>query len=132
MKKFLLMLLSLLGFSFVVTSCYGAPYAELSAEGRVTDETGKPLQGIKVSLNHREYGPYVFTDSEGRFEFRGENGGSNSVDFFYEDTDGILNGGEFAPDSSMNVKTVQIENGDGRWDLGKFEAKDSKILKKKQ
>ena len=44
MKKFLLMLLSLLGFSFVVTSCYGAPYAELTAEGRVTDETSATLR----------------------------------------------------------------------------------------
>lgn len=132
MKKFLLMLLSLLGFSFVVTSCYGAPYAELSAEGRVTDEAGKPLQGIKVTLDHRQYGPYVFTDSDGRFEFHTESGGTSSVDFYYEDTDGILNGGEYAPDSTMKVKTVQIENGDGRWDMGKFEAKDSKILKKKQ
>ena len=131
MKKFLLMLLSLLGFSFVVTSCYGAPYAELSAEGRVTDEAGKPLQGIRVSLHHREYGPYTFTDADGRFAFQdGERW--TDVDFFYEDVDGILNGGEYAPDSTMKVKTVQIENGDGRWDLGKFEATDQKVLKKKQ
>lgn len=130
MKKFLLMLLSLLGFSFVVTSCYGAPYAELSAEGRVTDETGKPLQGIKVSL-HREYGPYTFTDGDGKFELDCDYHGE-TVNFFYEDVDGILNGGEFSPDSTMKVKTFQTEKGDGRWDLGEFEAKDSKILKKKE
>ena len=131
MKKFLLTALSLLGFSFVVTSCYGAPYAELSAEGRVTDEAGQPIQGIKVSLYGHEYVPYAVTDKDGYYRLESQQG-YLTVDIFYEDTDGILNGGEFAPDSSMNVKTVQIENGDGRWDLGKFEAKDSKILKKKQ
>lgn len=131
MKKFLLMLLSLLGFSFVVTSCYGAPYAELTAEGRVTDETGKPLQGIKVSLHGREYIPYTVTDEDGRFKLE-DNTGYDTVNIFYEDTDGILNGGEFAPDSTMKLKAVQIESGSGRWDLGKFEATDQKVLKKKQ
>ena len=131
MKNFLLKLLSLLGFTFVVTSCYGAPYAELSAEGRVTDEAGQPLSGIKVSIFNREYGPYTYTDGDGKFELEYDYHGE-TVDFFYEDTDGILNGGEFAPDSTMKVKTFQTEKGDGRWDMGEFEANDYKVLKKKQ
>lgn len=130
MKKFLLTALSLLGFSFVVTSCYGAPTAALSAEGRVTDEAGKPLQGIRVAIHNREYGPYTFTDANGNFALMDANG-YGDIDFFYDDVDGILNGGEFATDSSR-VKAVQIESGSGRWDMGKFEATDQKILKKKQ
>lgn len=55
---------------FIFQACYGTPQDEMMAdvliEGQVTSKvTGKPIQGIKVSINVGS--SYELTDADGRF-----------------------------------------------------------------
>lgn len=130
-KKALMAILSLLGFSFLVTSCYGAPTADYTFKGKVSDEDGKPIPGIKVSIGSKVYGEQATTGSDGGFEAAYRDFfPSDGVMFYYEDVDGPDNGGEFRSDSTK-VELIQTKKGRGRWDMGKYEASDDKILKKK-
>ena len=130
-KKVMMAVLSLLGFSFVVTSCYGAPAADYTFKGKVSDEDGKPIPGIRVSVGSKDYGVQTTTDTDGGFNlgcrsFYPEDG----VMFYYEDVDGPDNGGEFMSDSTK-VEITLTKKSNGRWYLGEYEGSDNKTLKKK-
>lgn len=102
MKKFIVFLLSLLGFS--ITGChytekYGAPYAEFELKGKVTDILDNPLNGIKVNVqqeNSYAIGE-IYTDSQGNYFIKNEIFPDNNLEFKIkiEDIDGEENGGEF-------------------------------------
>ena len=97
--RLLTRLFALFGMTLTCVACYGVEYTEynprFSATGRVVDELGTAIEGIKVNTNSSE----CYTDNDGRFFIRGE---IPVVEF--TDVDGAENGGEFEQHSiSLNV-----------------------------
>ena len=79
MKRILLFLISLLGFSMVgcdkpdpepkpssFVSAYGTPRAKFEVKGRVVDENQQPLNHIQITAGHAEN--IVYTDSVGVYQ----------------------------------------------------------------
>ena len=145
-------LLGLLGFSScewigIGLTMYGEPHADFKAIGTVTDETGKPIEGIRVAVQqHRHYensesviydqndwydNDTLFTDSKGRFELeRSVFDVPNRVSVVFEDIDGEENGGEFEK-AEANPKVTQTKKGDKNWYNGAFQVEVNARLKKK-
>ena len=142
-------LLVLLGFS----SCdklgaleYGSPYVDFQVKGQVTDESGRPIEGIRVTVENETYGfsvnhdgvwkysfaDTVYTDADGRFVSREINDGSIYGKIFFEDIDGPANG-SFLPDSANleDLERKQIEDEDG-WYNGKFEVNVQQELEREE
>ena len=129
MKKFYLLLLSLLGFAGCdepQEDMYGSPYAEYSVKGRVTDAAGKAIPGIEVKRSfYSEADPSaVRTDAQGTYVFEADG------DVLYQppvliftDTDGTANGGDFAAEEVEVVFTKENQTGAGagNWMYGRFE-----------
>lgn len=149
MQGVLSALLALLGFG----SCdkigadeYGSPYLEYQVKGQVTDESGKPIEGIRVTIENETYGfsvnhdgvwkysfaDTVYTDADGRFVSREINDGSIYGKIFFEDIDGPANG-SFLPDSANleDLEQKQIEDEDG-WYNGKFEVNVQQELEREE
>lgn len=113
---------------------YGSPYADYKYMGTITDEKGNPIQGIKVTLvgsSHKVSGPEVAvftTNKDGKFESEYYNEmNTNIYKIDFTDTDGELNGGEFA---STSIKTSEMESTQtkkndthDKWYRGQFERK---------
>ena len=139
MRRFILFLFTLLGYSAVATSCcedprdndqpveYGCPWVEFSIKARVVDADGKPIKGIEAkggySADYLDYFQFLgLTDGDGNLNIE-------SRDMSYPrymlltDTDGEANGGEFQ-DKIVEIKGSfeQIKEGDGRWFEGVFKA----------
>lgn len=89
--KFLTRLFALFGMSLTCVACYGTMYDEyrtyFSATGRVVDEAGNPIEGIKATMS----GEHCLTDEDGRFFVEGYNHGMLHI----RDIDGEENGGEY-------------------------------------
>ena len=131
MKRLLLFLLTLLGFSsagceehFGVCE-YGVPTASFSLKARVVDEAGNPIQGIEVRTKKGDY----FEDRTGVSDYLGNIDAHGSIwpgtqcEVVFEDIDGPLNGGEFETlELDIKDKVVQTEEGDGSWYNGGFAA----------
>ena len=148
-KAILSALLTVLGFEACSVSddgedpiiCeYGVPTATWNLKGIVTDEAGKPIEGIKTSVKHvyeLESGKTetwgidsVMTDADGQYGLKAY--GMGSVKLIVEDVDGEANGGKFRSDtldidSSKAVKTAE---GSGTWDMGIFELRTDIKMKK--
>jgi putative lipoprotein (rSAM/lipoprotein system) len=132
-------IISLLGFSACkaekeILYEYGSPYADYKYMGTITDEEGNPIQGIKATLigssnlvSGNEIAVFT-TDKDGKFEseyYNERNTNIYKIDF--TDTDGELNGGEFA---STSIKTSEMESTQtkkndthDKWYRGQFERK---------
>ena len=99
-------ILTLCGISLSCTACYGIPQSEYHEviEGTVVSEsTGKPISGIRVSVKPTA-GEYetgeATTDGNGLYTLSFRDGRSagpeeDRVDVTAEDIDGAANGGEF-------------------------------------
>ena len=91
--KLLTRLFALFGMTLTCVACYGVEYTEydpsFAASGRVVDEEGNPIKGIRVTIDHDTY-----TDEHGGFYAYGR-----SQNLVFEDVDGEDNGGEFLPHS---------------------------------
>ena len=71
LQKFI-RLFSLTSVAFVVTACYGSPYAEYEVEGQVYDEDCKPLEKMQVVVRtfddySYEWPDTVYTDAAGYY-----------------------------------------------------------------
>lgn len=107
-------IISLLGFS--TSSCYvmyGSPTADYQAEGYVTDEDGKPIEGIRIQVTLEDdytddnEGFIVYSDSEGRFST------TKYKDWRIQsltatDIDGEKNGGEFE-NTTIDLRKMQLD-----------------------
>ena len=144
--------LGLLGFSScewlgIGVCMYGEPHADFKAIGTVTDNAGKPVEGIRVAVQqHRHYensdsviydqndwydNDTIFTDSNGKYELvRSVFSSPNRVTVVFEDIDGEENGGEFEK-AEANPKVTQTKKGDKNWYGGAFQAEADVRLKKK-
>ena len=153
--------LALLGF----TGCsdindapdlYGTPSVDYRVLGTVTDEEGKPLEGIQVVMDNPWIVSYldeggkeilpkvdttnmkilpdtVYTDKKGQFSGLKTMAGSlNKLTVEFRDIDGEANGGEF--DSQNLVENdfdkKQVQDADG-WSTGEFELSRTVKLKRK-
>ena len=120
---------------------YGAPHADYTVKGQVTDESGTPVQGIKTSLkivysdenDHNVYGlDSVQTNTSGNYQLKTVGISTHNLKVIVENIDGEANGGEFLSDT-LDVdekKAVQTKEGDG-WYRGAFEITQDVKLKKK-
>ena len=123
-------ILGLLGFS----SCerigwgvcmYGEPHADFKALGTVSDENGKPIEGIRVAIQqHRHYentsgviydqndwyeNDTLYTDDKGAYQLiRSVFESPNDVKIVFEDIDGEENGGEYtSAEATPEVKRTK-------------------------
>ncbi|MBQ9637765.1 MAG: radical SAM-associated putative lipoprotein [Prevotella sp.] len=127
-------LLVLLGFEACTENGedeYGTPIVDYHVVGRVTDDAGKPIEGIRVTA--RGYWDYrngsqeqsVLTDKDGRYETETVSAGwiDPQMRIVFEDVDGEANGGAFETDSVMSggMQKRQVKKGDGNWYEGEFE-----------
>ena len=64
-------LFSLTSVAFVVTACYGSPYAEYDVEGYVYDENGNMLENMQVVVRtfdqEWDYPDTVYTNVDGHY-----------------------------------------------------------------
>lgn len=84
-------LFALFGMTLTCVACYGTPYDEyrpyFSATGRVVDEAGEPIPGIKTSLGTQ----HALTAEDGHFYVEA----LDYSNLIITDIDGDENGGEF-------------------------------------
>ena len=117
---------------------YGTPHADYIIKGRVMDESGTPVQGIKTSLRKvdkvRAYGiDSVQTNASGNYQLKHTGWQNQYYKVIAEDVDGEANGGEFLSDT-LDIdydKAVKTKDGDGKWYLGTYEIIQDVKLKKK-
>ena len=126
--RIILLILGLAGLA----SCepmaeYGVPSADYQIKGTVTDSvTNSPLKNIRVIRKFAEnslYGDTVYTDAEGKYNINFTTFPVDNPQFSlkYEDTDGVLNGGDFA-ERELTVKITSsdwVDDGDDDWYYGK-------------
>ena len=120
-------LLCLIGFGSsvacspgMVADEYGSPYASYEVKGKVTDQQGEPIQGIQVTCDAMYIQP-VYTESDGSYALHGDGFPREKIQVSFEDVDGEENGGLFAS-RSVSAETHQVQDGDGNWDFGVYEA----------
>ena len=143
-------MLGMLGFS----SCerigwgvcmYGEPHADFKALGTVSDENGKPIEGIRVAIQqHRHYentsgviydqndwyeNDTLYTDDKGAYQLiRSVFESPNDVKIVFEDIDGEENGGEYMS-SEATPEVKRTKKGDNSWYGGAFEVQaDVKLI----
>ena len=70
LQKFI-RLFSLSGVAFVLTACYGCPYAEYDVEGYVYDENGNMLENMQVVVRtydqEWDYPDTIYTNADGHY-----------------------------------------------------------------
>ena len=117
---------------------YGTPHADYIIKGRVMDESGTPVQGIKTSLRKvdkvRSYGiDSVQTNVSGNYQLKHTGWQNQYYKVIVEDIDGEANGGEFLSDT-LDIdydKAVKTKDGDSKWYHGIYEISQDVKLKKK-
>lgn len=115
----------------VISAEYGTPMVEFSVKGRVLNEDASPVENIEVTaINLYQT---VRTAADGTFHISGEMIGFEMTDITlgFEDTDGENNGGEFEG-STMDIKLVKTDSGDGKWDNGDYQAENVEVVLKKK
>ena len=158
-KGFIAMLLALIGIGS--TSCdeiasilgggmmcmYGTPTAEYSVKGKVTDEKGKGLEGIRVIINgqvgEREgvvlddnadllcFSDTLATDSKGNFSLERQGFPADRIYIKYQDIDGPANGGEFKS-NTLVINDLEFKGKKGAWIIGKVEIVDADVVLKEK
>lgn len=152
-KHITAVVLGLLGFAScdiigVGLCMYGEPHADFKAIGKVTDEAGKPIEGIRVAVQqHRHYNntpdviydqndwydnDTLFTDAEGKYQLeRMVFDAPHDVKIVFEDVDGEANGGEFES-STATPEVKKTKKGDGSWYGGAYEVSADATLAPKK
>ena len=150
-------LMGLLGFS----SCeaiqniidtpvmYGSPTVRFEAKGKVTDEAGKGIEGVRVAVRMHRYYPNsdgviydqnhwynddtLYTDAAGKYELKTSLtsfNGPDDVTIVFEDIDEDAHGGEYSS-QTVTPEIKQTQKGDGSWFFGTFAVEaDAKLEKK--
>ena len=125
---------------------YGVPTVSYELKGKVTDEAGKPVEGIEVRFDSvspadsamvgSPIGPSVATDGDGQWSVSFEDGPAAILKVTYTDVDGRANGGEFAQDSTVvrDIAPVKKDEDGNPFNLGdvKLEMPDVQMKKVKR
>lgn len=110
LQKFI-RLFSLSSVAFVLTACYGCPYAEYDVEGRVYDENGNPLENMQVIVStydrNWDYPDTLYTNPEGHY--RVVHGitsqGGDCIEVIVNDTAGVYESdSRHIPSGKMKVE----------------------------
>jgi len=115
---------------------YGSPHADFSVKGKVTDESGKPIQGIMVQAQSIREGRIierrdtVYTDNAGLYETKAFVIDIDSIKVYAKDIDKDKNG-SFQNDSTL-ILPDEIELTDRKgWLIGRGEKEVNFTLKEK-
>ena len=124
-------LFSLSGVAFVLTACYGCPYAEYDVEGRVYDENGNPLENMQVIVStydrNWDYPDTVYTNAEGHYRtvYGITSQGGDCMEVIVHDTTGV-----YASDSThISSGKMKVEDQDS-WSTFYSIRTDFKLKKK--
>lgn len=108
---------------------YGTPTADYKYIGTVSDQNGKPIEGIKVTLvghnaltSSKKVAEFT-TNKEGKFESEVYSETQATVTVIeFADIDGEKNGGEFVGTTitTSQMQTTKVKDGDGGWYRGTF------------
>lgn len=133
-NAFCAFLLGILGFSAcdsLSPAEYGTPHADFKFTGTVTDESGKPVKGIRVTNDFTR--DTLYTDAEGTFGayLNGIVVYPATVETKFEDVDGEENGGEFDT-KTLSVTPQQTKKGSGEWYEGEYTVTANVSLEKKK
>ena len=114
-----------------VICMYGVPTVSYELKGKVTDEAGKPLEGIEVSFERlsgtdsaavgNALGPRVATDAAGAWSASVQDDPAPILRVTFRDVDGPENGGLFAEESAVlkDIEPVKDpKDTKNPWDLG--------------
>lgn len=138
-NKIIVWLLALLGFGAATAGCgnlmygsptpdeYGTPHASFEVKGKVTDQAGEPVRGIKISVNWdnpaivSEDHLSATTDSKGEYVLQDSFAwpATGKLAVTATDVDGAENGGDFATKTvNVEVKESDYTGGSGSWNHG--------------
>lgn len=143
MKKLVLFLLTLLGFSTVYSQNeenrpmmkYGVPRATFHLKGKVTNAQGRPVKEAQVIVKNEENGTadVFITDKKGKFEY-------NTTIFPKEhtyqievsDLDGKKNKGDFETKThEVLIHKEDYQTTDDAWNRGDVIKEETIVLEKK-
>ena len=124
-------LFSLTSVAFVVTACYGSPYAEYDVEGYVYDENGNMLKNMQVVVRtfdaQWDYPDTVYTNADGHYHAVHSltSTGGDCMEVIVHDTTGV-----YASDSThISSGKMTVEDQDS-WST--FYSMRSEYKKKKK
>ena len=110
LQKFI-RLFSLSSVAFVLTACYGCPYAEYDVEGRVYDENGNPLEDMQVVVrtydSSWDYPDTLYTNEDGcyRVVHGITSQGGDCIEVIVNDTAGVYESdSRHIPSGKMKVE----------------------------
>lgn len=103
-----------------IVCMYGVPTVSYELKGKVTDEAGKPVEGIEVSFERvspadstligSPMGPTASTNAEGQWSVSFQDDPTPILKVLYQDVDGPDNGGPFARDSTLVRDTEPVKD----------------------
>ena len=116
---------------------YGPPHCDFKIDITVTDESGKPLNGIRVTtvksndyVDDRLIQDTLYTDENGKVSKEYSLiSPPKKYELAFDDVDGEENGGSFES-AAGTFEVKKIKKGDGNWYEGVYEASGKKSLKK--
>ena len=124
-------LFSLTSVAFVVTACYGSPYAEYDVEGYVYDENGNMLENMQVVVRtfdaQWDYPDTVYTNQDGHYHAVHSltSTGGDCMEVIVHDTAGV-----YASDSThISSGKMTVEDQDS-WSTFYSMRTDFKLKKK--
>ena len=124
-------LFSLTSVAFVVTACYGSPYAEYDVEGYVYDENGNMLENMQVVVRtfdaQWDYPDTVYTNADGHYHAVHSltSTGGDCMEVIVHDTAGV-----YASDSThISSGKMKVEDQDS-WSMFYSMRTDFKLKKK--
>lgn len=124
-------LFSLTSVAFVVTACYGSPYAEYDVEGYVYDENGNMLENMQVVVRtfdaQWDYPDTVYTNQDGHYHAVHSltSTGGDCMEVIVHDTTGV-----YASDSThISSGKMTVEDQDS-WSTFYSMRNDFKLKKK--
>ena len=124
-------LFSLTSVAFVVTACYGSPYAEYDVEGYVYDENGNMLENMQVVVRtfdaQWDYPDTVYTNQDGHYHAVHSltSTGGDCMEVIVHDTTGV-----YASDSiHISSGKMTVEDQDS-WSTFYSMRSDFKLKKK--
>lgn len=124
-------LFSLTSVAFVVTACYGSPYAEYDVEGYVYDENGNMLENMQVVVRtfdaQWDYPDTVYTNADGHYHAVHSltSTGGDCMEVIVHDTAGV-----YASDSThISSGKMTVEDQDS-WSTFYSMRSDFKLKKK--
>lgn len=126
MKKIITKSLSIIGFTLPVVGCvpimYGSPSTTYEVKGKVLDNKGNPINGIKIALQDdaTDPNPYEIAESQslenGDYTIRNTTLPRSKLYLSVEDIDGAANGGEFEEQTiELDFSKVEATGDKGAW-----------------